>query len=63
MKNRDYTQNSRIGYQSVSDMGSLAMVVRKIEFKLVQPIAHKSSKSASLTGPMTGYERYRLYNN
>jgi hypothetical protein len=39
------------------------MVVRKIEFKLVQPIAHKSSKSASLTGPITGYERYRLYNN
>jgi hypothetical protein len=39
------------------------MVVWKIELKLVQPIAHKSSKSASLTGPMTGYEGYRLYNN
>jgi len=33
--NLDYTQNSPIGHQSVSDTWSLAKVVRKVEFKLL----------------------------
>ena len=32
----DYTQNPPVGCQSVSDTRSLAKVVRKVEFKLLQ---------------------------